>query len=85
MDSATKMESTLPTVQRPAAIKLQGGFGAGVGAAIVMMLVMAVLRFISNTASIPELMEDGHNRCISLYFLMQPSLLQDFLLQTLVA
>ena len=36
---------------------LPGGFGAGAGAAIVMMLVMAVLRFTTNTASIPEIME----------------------------
>jgi DMSO/TMAO reductase YedYZ molybdopterin-dependent catalytic subunit len=36
---------------------LPGGFGAGVGAALVMMLVMAVLRFTTNTASIPEIME----------------------------
>jgi DMSO/TMAO reductase YedYZ molybdopterin-dependent catalytic subunit len=36
---------------------LAGGFGAGVGAALVMMLVMAVLRFTTNTASIPEIME----------------------------
>ncbi|MEO8285814.1 MAG: molybdopterin-dependent oxidoreductase [Chloroflexota bacterium] len=36
-----------------------GGFGAGVGAAIIMMLVMAVLRFTSNTISIPELMEES--------------------------
>lgn len=36
---------------------LPGGFGAGVGAAIAMMLVMAVLRFTTNTASIPEIME----------------------------
>lgn len=40
-------------------MKLTGGFGGGVGAAIAMVLVMAVLRFISNTASVPELMEDG--------------------------
>src|SRR3954451_21453279 len=38
---------------------ISGGFGAGVGAALVMMLVMAVLRFITNTASIPELMEES--------------------------
>lgn len=37
---------------------IHGGFGAGVGAALAMMLVMAVLRFTSNTASIPELMEN---------------------------
>lgn len=36
---------------------LRGGFGAGVGAAIAMMLVMAVLRFTTNTISLPELME----------------------------
>ena len=35
-----------------------GGFGAGVGAALIMILVMGVLRFISNTPSLPELMED---------------------------
>ncbi|MDQ3928794.1 MAG: hypothetical protein M3328_06570, partial [Chloroflexota bacterium] len=38
---------------------LRGGFGAGVGAAIVMMIVMAILRFTSNTISIPELMEES--------------------------
>ncbi|HEX8597450.1 MAG TPA: molybdopterin-dependent oxidoreductase [Chloroflexia bacterium] len=37
---------------------IRGGFGAGVGAALAMMLVMAVVRFTTNTASIPELMED---------------------------
>ncbi|HEX8217861.1 MAG TPA: molybdopterin-dependent oxidoreductase [Chloroflexia bacterium] len=42
---------------RKAAIR--GGFGAGVGAALGMMLVMAVLRFTTNTTSIPELMEDS--------------------------
>lgn len=41
------------------AARLRGGFGAGVGAAIVMMVVMAILRFTTNTISIPELMEDG--------------------------
>jgi DMSO/TMAO reductase YedYZ molybdopterin-dependent catalytic subunit len=38
--------------------RLSGGFGAGVGAALMMLLVMGLIRFISNTASIPELMED---------------------------
>src|ERR1043165_928238 len=38
---------------------IPGGFGAGVGAAVVMMLVMAVLRFVSNTITIPELMEES--------------------------
>ena len=38
---------------------IRGGFGAGVGAALAMMLVMAVLRFTTNTTSIPELMEDS--------------------------
>lgn len=56
MDGSMNM---VKTETRPASMKLQGGFGGGVGAAIAMMLVMAVLRFISNTASIPELMEDG--------------------------
>lgn len=45
-----------PTGKRT--LNMVGGFGAGVGAALFMMLVMALLRFISNTASIPELMED---------------------------
>src|SRR4051812_50218434 len=36
-----------------------GGFGAGVGAAVAMMLVMAVLRLTTNTVSIPELMEES--------------------------
>lgn len=35
------------------------GFGAGVGASITMMLVMAILRLTSNTTSIPELMEES--------------------------
>ena len=38
---------------------MPGGFGAGVGAAVVMMLVMAVLRFTTNTITIPELMEES--------------------------
>jgi DMSO/TMAO reductase YedYZ molybdopterin-dependent catalytic subunit len=38
---------------------IPGGFGAGVGAALVMMLVMAVLRLTTNTISIPELMEES--------------------------
>ena len=38
---------------------IRGGFWAGAGAALVMMLVMAVLRFTSNTVSIPELMEES--------------------------
>ena len=38
-------------------ISIPGGFGAGVGASIIMMLVMALLRFTTNTISIPELME----------------------------
>src|SRR5438094_820791 len=37
---------------------IRGGFGAGVGAALVMMLIMAVLRLTTNTVSIPELMEE---------------------------
>ena len=45
------------TNKRVAAIP--GGFGAGVGAAVVMMLVMGFLRFISNTITIPELMEES--------------------------
>src|SRR5437016_6314082 len=52
----TPMETpAVMTNKRIAAIP--GGFGAGVGAAVVMMLVMAFLRFISNTITIPELME----------------------------
>ncbi|HUP27495.1 MAG TPA: hypothetical protein VM409_03595, partial [Chloroflexia bacterium] len=43
---------------------IPGGFGAGVGAAIAMMLVMALLRFTTNTTSIPELMENGLVRLI---------------------
>lgn len=38
---------------------IPGGFGAGVGAAIAMMIVMAVLRFTTNTTSLPELMEES--------------------------
>ncbi|MDQ6693642.1 MAG: molybdopterin-dependent oxidoreductase [Chloroflexota bacterium] len=38
---------------------IPGGFGAGVGAAIAMMLLMAVLRFTTNTPSVPELMEES--------------------------
>src|SRR5947209_8486872 len=37
---------------------IRGGFGAGVGASLAMMLVMAVLRLTTNTISIPELMEE---------------------------
>jgi DMSO/TMAO reductase YedYZ molybdopterin-dependent catalytic subunit len=37
---------------------LRGGFGAGVGAGLVMILVMAVLRLTTNTISIPELVEE---------------------------
>lgn len=43
---------------------LRGGFGAGVGAALVMILVMAILRFTTNTISIPEVMEDGLLRIV---------------------
>lgn len=35
------------------------GFGAGVGASIAMMVVMAILRLTTNTISIPELMEES--------------------------
>ncbi len=35
------------------------GFGAGVGASIVMMVLMAILRLTTNTTSIPELMEES--------------------------
>ena len=45
--------------QRRAPITLPGGFGAGVGASIAMMLVMAILRFTTNTVSIPELLEES--------------------------
>src|SRR6478609_2460950 len=38
---------------------IRGGFGAGVGAALAMMVVMAVLRLTTNTVSIPELMEES--------------------------
>src|SRR5215210_918166 len=38
---------------------IRGGFGAGVGSALAMMLVMAVLRLTTNTISIPELMEES--------------------------
>ncbi|HEX9988026.1 MAG TPA: molybdopterin-dependent oxidoreductase [Chloroflexia bacterium] len=62
----TNTEITPATQEiRPAAqparkqMSLRGGFGAGVGAAIVMMIVMAILRFTSNTISIPELMEES--------------------------
>jgi DMSO/TMAO reductase YedYZ molybdopterin-dependent catalytic subunit len=37
---------------------IPGGVGAGVGAAIVMMLVMAVVRFTTNTPSLPEILEE---------------------------
>ena len=39
--------------------RIPGGFGAGVGASLAMMFVMALVRFTSNTVSIPELMEDS--------------------------
>src|SRR5690242_15380608 len=48
MAAARKSETFVP-----------GGFGAGVGAAVAMMLVMAVLRLTTNTVSIPELMEES--------------------------
>lgn len=38
---------------------IPGGFGAGVLASIAMMVVMAILRFTTNTISIPELMEES--------------------------
>ena len=46
------------TANKSLATHLRGGFGAGVGAALVMLLVMAVLRLTTNTISIPELLED---------------------------
>ncbi len=52
MDDMTEKRSMTPT-------RLQGGFGAGVGAALAMMVVMAVLRLTTNTISIPELMENS--------------------------
>jgi DMSO/TMAO reductase YedYZ molybdopterin-dependent catalytic subunit len=51
-------ELTMP-LERRRAVPIPGGFGAGVGAALVMMLVMAVLRLTTNTPSIPELMEES--------------------------
>lgn len=40
-------------------IAVPGGFGAGVLASIAMMVVMGILRFTTNTISIPELMEES--------------------------
>lgn len=37
---------------------IHGGFGAGVGASLAMMVVMGILRLTTNTTSIPELMEE---------------------------
>ncbi|HKP52920.1 MAG TPA: molybdopterin-dependent oxidoreductase [Chloroflexia bacterium] len=48
----------LPMPEKSRLATLRGGFGAGVGAALVMILVMAVLRFTTNTISIPELVEE---------------------------
>lgn len=59
MESTMDERKSVEDVKPAAMTRIHGGFGAGAGAAIVMMLVMAVLRFVSNTASIPELMEDG--------------------------
>src|SRR3954453_9392075 len=39
--------------------RVSGGFGAGVGAALVMIAVMVILRFATNTVTIPELVEKG--------------------------
>lgn len=39
--------------------RIRGGFGAGVGASVAMMAVMALLRLTTNTISIPELMENS--------------------------
>jgi DMSO/TMAO reductase YedYZ molybdopterin-dependent catalytic subunit len=50
-------ESVVPSEKGKADV-LRGGFGAGVGAALVMIVVMAVLRLTANVISIPELMED---------------------------
>lgn len=49
----------MDTPKRRMAVAMPGGLGAGVGAALVMMLVMAILRFTTNTISIPELMEES--------------------------
>jgi DMSO/TMAO reductase YedYZ molybdopterin-dependent catalytic subunit len=50
-------ESTAMAAGKTRRVSISGGFGAGVGASIAMMLVMAILRFTSNTISIPELLE----------------------------
>jgi DMSO/TMAO reductase YedYZ molybdopterin-dependent catalytic subunit len=53
------METDMTTTGTPSSAwtRLCGGFGAGVGASVAMMAVMAVLRLTTNTISIPELME----------------------------
>lgn len=56
--------------------RLRGGFGAGVGASVAMMAVMALLRLTTNTISIPELME---NRLIDLI----GGQIESFFIQTL--
>ncbi|MGA7731648.1 MAG: molybdopterin-dependent oxidoreductase [Chloroflexia bacterium] len=60
METAIEMQGA----KRTSVARLRGGFGAGVGASIAMMGVMALLRFTTNTTSIPELMEDGLLRLV---------------------
>ena len=49
----------MAAISRRQAVTMPGAFGAGVGASLVMMVVMALLRFTTNTISIPELMEES--------------------------
>src|SRR5689334_14187215 len=57
-DSSAEPEK-IGTADKRLITHLNGGFGAGVGAALVMLVVMAVLRLTTNTLSIPELLEDS--------------------------
>ena len=45
-------------IERLRRVNIPGGLGAGLGAALVMLAVMALLRLTTNTASIPEILEE---------------------------
>ena len=62
--SGQPMNAAADAPQKKKGMALRGGFGAGVGAALVMLIVMAVLRLTTNTVSVPELMEDSLLRIV---------------------